>query len=244
MIERDEREGILTLRLNHGKANALDLEFCDAITAALRGAESARAVIITGTKSIFSAGVDLFRLTGERAPYVRRFFPALDDALTAILMFPRPLIAAINGHAIAGGCLLAAAADYRVMSGGTIGVPELSVGVPFPAMAIEILRQAAPVHAHRLATSGQVLQAPDALSRGLVDEIVEADQLMQRAHEIALRFAGAPSNAFRITKAHLRQPFFDAARSRAALDREALEVWCDPATHEHIKSYLQKTIRK
>jgi enoyl-CoA hydratase len=244
MIEREEREGIVTLRLAHGKANALDIEFSDGITAALRDAASARAVIITGTKSIFSAGVDLFRLTNEGAPYVDRFFKALDDVLTALLMFPRPLVAAINGHAIAGGCLIAAAADARIMSGGTIGVPELSVGVPFPAIAIEILRLAAPANAQKLATTGQVLAAQDALARGLVDEIVEPDQLLARAHEVASRLASAPAEAFRITKMHLRQPFLDAARARAALDRDALAVWAAPATHDHIRAYLQKTIRK
>src|SRR5205823_1752542 len=99
-IEREERNGIVTLRMAHGKVNALDIELARAITDALREAASARAVILTGTKSIFSAGVDLVRLTSEGAPYVQRFYPALDEVLTALLAFPRPLIAAINGHAI------------------------------------------------------------------------------------------------------------------------------------------------
>lgn len=244
MIERKEDNGIVTLRLEHGKANAFDVEFCEAITRALRDASGARAVIVTGTRSIFSAGVDLFRLTNEGADYVKRFFPALDELLTALMEFPRPMVAAINGHAIAGGCLLAASADYRVMSGGTIGVPELSVGVPFPAMAIEILRMATPTHAHRLATSGQVVSAQEALSRSLIDEIVEPDQLMPRALQVAERFASAPPDAFRITKSHLRAPFLQSARSRSKEDREALAVWCDPRTHEHIKAYLARTIKK
>jgi enoyl-CoA hydratase len=244
MIEREEKDGIVTLRLAHGKANALDAEFSKAVVTALREAASARAVILTGTKSIFSAGVDLFRLTNEGAPYVERFFPVLRDVLTELLTFPRPLVAAINGHAIAGGCLIAATADYRLMSGGTIGVPELSVGVPFPAIAIEILRYATGTNANRLATSGQVISAQDALSRGLIDVVVEPDQLMPRALEAATRFASIPPDAFRITKSHLRAPFVAAAQARKAADEEALKVWCDPRTHEHIKAYLAKTIRK
>ncbi len=244
MIEREEADGIVTLRLAHGKANAMDVELCQAISSALREASQARAVIVTGTKSIFSAGVDLIRLTNEDAAYIDRFFPALVEALTAMLAFPRPMVAAINGHAIAGGCLMAATADYRLMSGGTIGVPELSVGVPFPAIAIEVLRFATGERAHRLATSGEVLPAQDAKARGLVDEIVEPDQLMTRANAMAERLASIPADAFRLTKAHLREPFLRAAKMRDDLDREAAKVWADPRTHAHVKSYLERTIRK
>lgn len=245
MIEREERDGIVTLRMAHGKANALDLELCNAIIDALRDAESsARAVILTGTRSIFSAGVDLIRLTGEGMPYVDRFFPALADSLTALLAFPRPLVAAINGHAIAGGCLVAETADYRVMSGGTIGTPELSVGVPFPAVAIEILRLATGSHAQRLVTFGEIVPAQDAKARGLIDEVVEPEDLMTRAFEKASRLAAAPPAAFAMTKGHLRDPYLRTAAGRKAQDREAMNLWRDPATHEHIRAYLQRTIRK
>src|SRR5438128_10003369 len=115
MIETTEHDGIVTMTLDHGKANALDLELCEAITNAIHDASAARAVILTGTGSIFSAGVDLFRLINEGARYVERFFPALVETLVELFRFPRPLVAAINGHAIAGGCLMAAAADYRIM---------------------------------------------------------------------------------------------------------------------------------
>lgn len=245
MIEREERNGIVTLRMAHGKANAMDLELCNEITAALREtATKARAVILTGTRSIFSAGVDLIRLTNEGEAYVDQFFPALSEVLTALFAFPRPLVAAINGHAIAGGCLMASTADFRLMSGGTIGVPELSVGVPFPAMAIEILRFATGTHVQRLATFGEVASPQDGKAHHLVDEIVEPDRLMPRAFEVAERLASVPPDAFRLTKAHLRDAFVRAANARAAADREATEVWRDPRTIEHIRAYLQRTIRK
>src|SRR5207253_2583890 len=83
-----------TLRLAHGKASALDVELCDAIADELRAARGARAVILTGTGSIFSAGVDLFRMTNEGAEYVDRFIPALGDAFTTLFEFPGPIVAA------------------------------------------------------------------------------------------------------------------------------------------------------
>lgn len=245
MIQRQEQNGILTLRLEYGKANLLDVEFCNAITSALREASgTARAVIMTGTGSIFSAGVDLIRLTKEGPAYVARFYPALIDFLTELFAFSKPLVAAINGHAIAGGCLLAAAADYRLISGGTIGVPELAVGVPFPAVAIEILRFAAGTNAQKLATSGEVVPAQEAKARGLVDEFVQPDRLMARATEVAMRLASAPSEAFRITKHHLREPFLREARAHAAADRDGVAVWSDPRTHDHIREYLQRTLKR
>src|SRR5437764_8628045 len=125
MIERSESEGIVTLRLAHGKASAMDIELCDALRRELAASRDARAVILTGSGSIFSAGVDLFRMLKDGAGYVERFWPALSGVLEELFLFPRPAIAAANGHAIAGGCLLVAACDHRLMSGGKIGVPEL-----------------------------------------------------------------------------------------------------------------------
>src|SRR5262245_57734470 len=118
MIERSQHEGVLTLRLAHGKANALDVELLDALLGELSGAaEGARAVILTGTGSIFSAGVDLFRLTREGADYVRRFLPLLSRFLRTLFTFPRPVVAAVNGHAIAGGCIIVLASDARLKIG-------------------------------------------------------------------------------------------------------------------------------
>src|SRR5215831_1303843 len=106
MIERTESDGIVTLRLAHGRASAIDIELCDEIRRQLDAALSARAVILTGTGSIFSAGVDLIRLTNEGTRYVQRFWPALSGMLEHFFVHPKPVIAAANGHAIAGGCFL------------------------------------------------------------------------------------------------------------------------------------------
>jgi enoyl-CoA hydratase len=236
MIERETNDGIVTLRLAHGKASAMDVELCEAFTGELRAATDARAVILTGTGSIFSAGVDLFRMTSEGAPYVERFFPVLRDALVELFRFPRPIVAAVNGHAIAGGCLMAAGCDYRLMSGGRIGVPELLVGVPFPSIAIEILRHAAGGHAQQLAYSGATISPDEARSKGLIDEVVDADRLMPRAEEMARQLAAIPAESFRLTKLQLRGIATD--------DAAAVRVWSDPTIHAHIRDYLARTIKR
>ncbi len=144
MIDVKSDAGIAVLTLMHGKANALDIEFCEALAARfveLRVTD-AKAVVLTGQGKIFSAGVDLIRLSEGGADYVRKFLPALHKLYDAVFNHPKPVVAAINGHAIAGGCVLACCADRRIMAndGGRIGVTELLVGVPFPALAFEIMR--------------------------------------------------------------------------------------------------------
>jgi enoyl-CoA hydratase len=236
MIERNDDGGIVTLRLAHGKASAMDVELCDALRRELGACRDAGAVILTGSGSIFSAGVDLFRMTTEGAAYVERFFPALRDLFVDLFDFPRPVVAAANGHAIAGGCLLVAACDYRLMSGGRIGVPELLVGVPFPAIAIDILRFAAGRDAKQLAITGVTLEPAAALTKGLIDEVVDADRLLPRANEMAKQLAAIPRDSFRITKAQLRRG--------TDFDREAMEVWSRDDIHAHIRDYLDRTVKK
>jgi enoyl-CoA hydratase len=246
MIERSEQDQIVTLRLAHGKASALDLELCEAIASALAEARDARAVILTGTGSIFSAGVDLFRMTNEGAPYVARFVPALDSMIRTLFAFPRPVVAAINGHAIAGGCIIAAACDVRVMSAGTgrIGVPELLVGVPFPSLIVEVLRFAiAPPHLQELMLRAGTFKPDDALKRGIVDEV--ADDVHARALANAQHLGAIDAEAFRLTKLQLRGDVFRRAEVVAREhDAAVLAHWSSPATHQNIRDYLARTVHK
>ena len=98
--------------------------------------------MITGAGRCFSAGVDLPAIVNGGAEYTDRFMTALSAAFLAVFDHPAPVVAAINGHAIAGGCVFAMAADIRLMSAGTIGLTELAVGAMFPMAAIEICRYA------------------------------------------------------------------------------------------------------
>src|SRR4029077_2587957 len=148
MFDVTHRGPVAVLQMIHGKANAMDIEFCRELTAQVHAcAQSpAGALVITGQGKMFSAGVDLPRLIGGGAAYAREFVPAMNHAFETLFAFTKPLVVAVNGHAIAGGCVLACCADYRIMAreSGRIGVPELLVGVPFPVVPIEIVRFATP----------------------------------------------------------------------------------------------------
>ena len=209
MIDLEERGAVTVVRLSHGGANVLDLELCRELSAVLAELESAGAVVLTGSGRSFSAGVDLLRVVDGGADYVREFLPALCAAARQAFSHPGPLVTAINGHAIAGGCLIACAADHRWMAvgAGGIGVPELKVGVPFPAAALEILRYSvSTVEAQRLVMSGRILTPEEAREAGLVDELAPAEDLLDRAVAAATELAAIPRPAFALTKEQLRGP--------------------------------------
>jgi enoyl-CoA hydratase len=135
MIDVIQRQDVTILRMAHGKANALDVELCQGITERLERLRTSPsvAVVLIGKENIFSAGVDLLRVLDEGVEYLQTFLPALTTLYETIFFYPKPVVAAVNGHAIAGGCVLACAADRRVVArdAGRIGVTELLVGLPF-----------------------------------------------------------------------------------------------------------------
>lgn len=252
MIHREDREGIAVLRLDHGKANALDTELLQALEATFRELEEAApspdAVVLTGTGGIFSAGVDLFRVLEERAGYLDAFLPTLSRAVRRLFGFPRPVVAAVNGHAIAGGCILACACDLKVMADGEgrIGVPELRVGVPFPVAPLEVLRFAAPPqHLQKLAYLGRTYGPAEALTWGLVDEVAPAEGLLARAVEAARQLAAIPRGSFELTKAHLRRPVIERMDALEGwVEPRVAELWARDDIHDHIQEYLDRTLKK
>jgi enoyl-CoA hydratase len=250
MIDVKSQDGVATLTLMHGKANALDLEFCEALTARfmeLRGS-NAKAVVVTGQGKIFSAGVDLIRLSEGGADYVRKFLPALHKLYDAVFYHPKPVVAAINGHAIAGGAVLAACADRRIMTrdAGRIGVTELLVGVPFPALAFEIVRFAVPPrHLSEFTLSGATYASDEALQRGWVDEIAEPGDLLEDAMAVAQELALLSPAAFAQTKMQIRQAVSERmAQSGAATDQAVTAIWTAPETLGYIRSYVERTLKK
>ena len=178
----------------------------------------------------------------------QRFVPALSRTLLDLFAFPKPLVVAANGHAIAGGCIFTLAGDYRLMAAGNgrIGIPELLVGVPFPPSVIEAVRFAVPPqHLQMLMYTARTFTPDDALRLGLIDEIADPATLIARAEEIATQLAALPEQAFALAKRQLRDRTITHARHYAnELDPTIMEIWSDDATHARIREYLAKTVKK
>jgi enoyl-CoA hydratase len=249
MIHVDQRDDITVVRLQHGKANALDLELCQHLHATFDElAAQARAVVLTGRGGIFSAGVDLLRVLDGGPAYVEQFIGALSGFCEAIFTFPKPLVAAVNGHAIAGGCVIACMADRRLMAQGPgrIGVPELLVGVPFPAAPLEAMRFVVPPqHFGEVIYGGATYEPTAAMERGLVDEVVQREELLDRAVQAAASLAALAPPAFQLTKAQIRRPAVERMRVGAAEhDAAVREVWATPDTLTAIRDYVSRTFKR
>jgi enoyl-CoA hydratase len=246
VIELAEQDGVAVLRLAHGKVNAMSMEFCEALTARFAEISSARAVVMTATGRTFSAGVDLVRLLEGGAPYVRKFLPVLSNMFVTVFSHPAPVVAAINGHAIAGGCVLACAADKRLMArdSGHIGVTELLVGVPFPPAAMEIMRcAAAPQFLADAILSGATFTPAEAVARGFIHDVVEPQALLERAVAAAKALAALPPKAFALTKRQIRAPALERMQS-PELDAAIAQIWTAPETLARVRDYVARTLRK
>jgi enoyl-CoA hydratase len=248
VIEIRQEDGVRVLQMRHHKANALDAELLAALEDALAGAEAAGdAVVLTGSGSIFSAGVNLFRVLDGGAEYLEGFLPVLDSALRRLFSFARPAVAAVNGHAMAGGWILACACDYRVMAlgYGKLGTPELQVGVPFPPVPLEVLRSAMPPqHLQAMALAGKTFNGEEALRAGLVEEALAPGDVVGRAVAVAEQLARVPAAAYRLTKLQLRQPYLDRAGAASGVLAEVRAAWMAPETATVIRGYLERVVGK
>lgn len=248
MIEVRDEDGIAVVEIAHGKANALDLELCRAVSEFLREREQAGApaLVFTGRGSIFSAGVDLIRLLDGGPDYARVFVPVLALFARSVFAYPGPVVAAINGHAVAGGCVFACAADRRLMAdtGGRVGIPELRVGVPFPAAAIEVMRAVlSPARFRTLVLGGATLEPAGAREWGLIDDIVPPENLLASAVAAARDLASIPAGTYALTKMQMRRPALarmDLA-GRASHD-ELMRLWTSPATFDAVREYVERTL--
>ena len=250
MLNLETHDEITVLRMEYGKANAQDIEFCTEISEQMAEIERlpTRAVVITGHGRFFSGGVDLKRVIAGGVDYLRDFVPALVRCFESVFFHPKPLVVAVNGHAIAGGCILACCGDRRLMSDDEragIGVPELYVGVPFPAAAIEILRYAcSPGHLQMLVGSGRSLRPDEALEAGLVDALAAPDALESEALEVARRLASVRPEVFAVTKQQLRAPVRERIRASADATGEAVSrLWTSPETVAAIERFVAKTLK-
>jgi enoyl-CoA hydratase len=241
VTDLETADGVTIVRFDNAPVNALDLDLLEVIIGSMHSV--AGPVVITGAGRAFSAGVDLRALADGGTDYAGRFVAALSEAFLAIYDHPAPVVAAINGHAIAGGCVLAMCADVRLMSGGTIGLTELAVGVPFPVAALEICRDAMGISAARAALQAKTIDADTALARGWIDAVVPKDELLTQALATARELGEYSPAAYAATKKQLHTPARAAIDAGTSTDENVRESWISEETRGRINGFLESLAR-
>ena len=203
--------GVTEVRLDRAPVNALTPAYLAAIEAALDALErdpGVRAVVLAGAGKTLSGGMDLKELQAFTADDQRAMVDALNRVFGRIYGFPKPVIAAAHGAAIAGGLFLVLVSDYRVAGERAVfGLAEVRVGVRFPAGPSEIARaELSPAACRRFMLGAGNHDAATALTLGVVDEVVPTDRVSARAREVAAEYAALPPETFADTKRQIRGP--------------------------------------
>ena len=241
-VNTSEKDGIVTLSLNRGKVNPLNGELVEEILKRFRTLEdddSAEAVILTGNGKFFSFGFDVPELLTYSKEVFSDFLSKFTNLYSYLFLYPKPVIAALNGHAIAGGCMLALACDRRIIipENAKISLNEIDLGVPIFTGITEILRFCVGSrNATEILYSGTLYSPEQAYSLGLVDEVVSAPDLMDAAKKAASNLGHKPRPAFAGMKSLLRQPILEKTTQKESESIKAfIDIWYSDSTREILK---------
>ncbi len=246
LIESARHGDVHEIHLARPPVNALNPVLCRALRDAVESApgNGAKAIVLSGGPGVFSAGLDVpFLLTLER-PALTEAWGAFFAAVRALAQCPVPVAAAIAGHSPAGGCVLALACDYRVMARGPyrIGLNEVQVGLVVPEGIQRMLRRVIGAYrAERLMVVGAMVEAEQALAVGLVDELVELEQVTARAVAWAQSLFALPHAALLATRRLARADLVEAVSDPAAINLDGfLDEWYAPRTQAALQAMVAR----
>ena len=247
-LVRSERRGeVSVLTLDRPRANAFDPELVADLGKALDEAADAGAVVLASSlPTMFSAGWDLRYLSTQKRPSFEAFVKSYTDVVRRLFAWGPPVVAALPGHAIAGGLIVASAADERIGAAGKgeIGLSEVLLGVSVPAALLEPFRHAiGPRAMERLAATGENVSMERALAIGLVDRVVPGESVYEAAVARAGELAGRSRDAYAAIKRRCRAAAlarFDQARSGDGFS----EMWFSEDGQARIRALVEKLTKK
>jgi enoyl-CoA hydratase/carnithine racemase len=244
-VEVTVEDGLATLRIGRAHGNAINGELAgDLIGAVHEAAADARirGALLAASGKLFSPGLDLQELIELDRPGMQNFLHRFSACMLTLYTFSKPLVAAIQGPAIAGGFLLTLTADWRVMrEGAKVGLAEIRVGVPFPFGVAMILRDAVPrTQLTRVALFGKDWTDQEALEAGLVHEVRPADGFEPLCRQRLEELASKDSVAFAISKRYLRSSTVERVRAHdPQFTEDFLDSWFEPGTQERIRKVVE-----
>jgi len=230
-VRVEEHGDVALVRVDRPPANALNPELLSEARAVADelSASGPGAVVLTGREGFFSAGVDLKLVPTLDADGQRTMVGGVNRLMAAWYSFPRPVVCAVNGHAIAGGMIIALCADYRVgCKQGKLGLTEVRAGVPYPAVPLAIVRAELSAQAARvLALRAHLVDPDEALALGLVDELAAPEDVLERALVVAAEMAELPARAYWDTKRELRAEAIDLIERVLEQGDPLMDSWLD-----------------
>jgi enoyl-CoA hydratase len=244
-VEVTVQNGLAILRLARNHGNAINDELAGDLMSAIHEAgddDGIRGALLAGSGKLFSPGLDLQELIELDRPAMARFLHRFSSCMLMLYTFPKPLVAAIHGHAIAGGFLLTLTADWRVLRRrAKVGLAEIRVGVPFPFGIAMILRDAVPrEHLTEVALFGKNWDDDEAQKAGLVHEVRPEEGFEEHCLQRLDDLAAKDPTAFAISKRYLRSD--TAERIRANDPQYAvdfLDSWFEPGTQQRIRTVVE-----
>jgi len=247
VIRVDNREdGIAVVTLDRPRANALDAGLVNELHAAIRRLSGARALVLASSQSIFSAGWDLRALRGRNREEMGVFVSQFCDLVREIFSFGAPVVAALPGHAIAGGLILAATADERIAADGEglFGLSEVPLGVPLPRALFEPFRHLLGIRgAERVAAAGDNVGVARALEIGLIDHVVPASDLLAAAIDRARQLSGRSRLAYAAVKLEARSEALERFDRARRVD-PFLDFWFSEEAQGRIAALVERLTKK
>jgi enoyl-CoA hydratase/carnithine racemase len=221
-VTLSHEDGVAVLTVDRPPANAMDVALLRDVVDAIEQVsdDMPRALVLAGRDGFFSAGADLKAVPGYGPEDQRAMVQSINAMALGAYELPFPVVGAITGHAIAGGLVLALCTDIRIASSvGRYGLTEVKVGVPYPQAAIGVVAAELPPHAARvLALGNELIDATECRRLGVFDEVVEPDEVVSRAREVARSLAAFPADVYARTKRDLRGETTARLRTAAAED--------------------------
>ncbi len=245
-VSASVKDRLVIITLNRGKSNSLNREMVTELQQMLINIENddnIGGVIITGRENFFSAGLDLLELYHYNEEEIKSFWNLFLEFSAKITAFKKPLVAAINGHSPAGGCVIALACDARVMAEGKfiIGLNEVPVGIVVPNSIFHLYSfWLGHGNAYRNLLEGKLFSPEEALAVGLVDEVVKPESIMTAAERKVRKYMAFEANTWQQSKLNLRKDVIAVTSANQSEDLEVmLKQWWSMGTRAILKSLVE-----
>lgn len=249
-IKTFPKENYLIIQFDRGVANAMDIEFIDQLNGYLntvRSDETKKGIIITGKDNFFSAGLDIKELFNYDKEKLAEFWSSFMELIYNMVSYPKPLIAAINGHSPAGGCILALACDYRFMADGSyrIGLNEIPVSIVVPQSIFKLYSfWLGERNAYQFLMEGKLCSPIEALEAGMIDKVVKQKEVLEKAEEKLKQYLAFDETTWIESKMNLRKDLIEAVKPKKESINKSMAHWWLSTTRDNLQFFLDKLTKK